>query len=946
MKRVLAFAVAVLIGGAWMDAPANAGDFTVRQCAGSDQQGFFGQFGYLMNERHLDLATGCHPTGSGRIGVFQDLSGSNLVAGGGGKFTWSAPNGVFVVGTRFTNRLRDANGIQAGLFGHDGTSVIDLDQGHAHDGTSRVSTWRNEGLPRTSIVASLVCHASGPCANNANSAKAFVEITDVEFSAQDRMGPTLNAGGTIWQWTTDGGYHRGEGTITVNSSDNGTGISTAWVEINDIKINFPAPSCPGAVIGYATSFTPCPSTYSRSRTLDTSEAPFREGINTVQVCVADHADSYALSNKACTAKRSIRVDNEAPAPPVNLRVTGGSDWRPANGFDLEWRMPQGQVAPIIGAVYVLLDPDTGEQAEVGYFEGEVEQGGPIEVPAVGEHEVVVFLLDAAYNMGATATTTLRFDDRPPSDVAPEPPSGWVSSDELPLRQEIQRAEAGGPSGVSGYSLAVSREGPRPPCETGICLAPELTLKGGADQRTGSIGGLDEGTHWISAVAVSGAHKASLEPGSTMVEVDRTPPESTISGVPENWVNRPVTLTVHSTDALSGMAAEPGIDDGRPATFLETDPYGIRESPGGTGVFTVASEGINQVRYWARDLAGNANDGERGPNGAQHSAPGRATVRIDMTGPEAEFESARDAENPERVVLRATDRDSGVTSASVSIAPVGRDVSSKLTVSRNPDGDFETRIPSDDMPPGAYELFAEVTDRAGNVTRTDRTETGSRMTLTLPLKDQTSLTAGFRGGKAKTKGAYGSRPVIEGRLASGITALQNQVLVVTETFAKGGRPEVRTSVVRTDGDGRYRAILGRGPSRTVRVAFAGTPRLARTVSRSLGLTVKGRITFKIKKKKVLNGAGVKMTGRVGFAGALRPSRGKLVAIQFLDPSRGKWRPVEVLRTRRSGRFSFRYRFRTIASAQRILFRAASLPEAGWPYAHSTSKPRSVTVFPRK
>lgn len=74
-------------------------------------------------------------------------------------------------------------------------------------------------------------------------------------------------------------------------------------------------------------------------------------------------------------------------------------------------------------------------------------------------------------------------------------------------------------------------------------------------------------------------------------------------------------------------------------------------------------------------------------------------------------------------------------------------------------------------------------------------------------------------------------------------------------------------------------------------------------------------------------------------------GKLVAIQYYDPSRAKWRPAEVIRTNRKGRFSYRYRFRTIASAQRIIFRAASLPEAGWPFLPSTSKPRSVIVYPR-
>jgi len=946
MKRVLAVMFTVLIGFVATVTTAQAGEFTVRQCFGAEQQGFVGQFEFLNNESHLDIANGCSPTGSGRIGVFQNLSGSSLTAGGGGRFRWTTPAAVSVIGTKFTNRLKDANGIQAGLFGQNGATVIDLDQGYAHDGTNRVSTWRNEYLPQQSIVASLVCHASGPCANNPSSAKAFVEVTDVEFDAEDRIGPTLNPGGSIWEWTTDGKFHRGEGTIQVTSADTGTGISTAWVEVNGLKINFAPPACPGAAVGYATRFDPCPASFSRSRTFDTSQSPFQEGVNTVQVCVADYADTYAGTNKACSATRKVTVDNKAPAPPVGLRVREGSDWRPTNGFNLEWRNPSDQVAPIVAAVYRITDPDTGEQTGAGYVDGEdVQEAGPIEVPAVGEHTVEVFLLDAALNWGSEASATLKFDDRPPSDVKPEPPSGWVSGDELPLRQEIERAEAGGPSGITGYSLAVSQDGPTPPCATGICLAPELTLNDGPEQRVGSIGGLEEGTHWVSAVAVSGARKSSLEPGSTVVEVDRTAPQVSIGGLPGNWVSHPVTLSVSASDELSGMSPRPGTDDGRPAVFLETEAYGVRESPGPTGSFAIASEGTNQIRYWAEDLAGNANDGARGPNGDLHAAPGRATVRVDMTEPEASFRTGGDPERPEDVVLLATDGDSGVVSGSIGIRPAGGDVLTRLPTTRREDS-FVATVPSDDMSPGTYELVGEVTDRAGNVARVERNEKGGHATLNLPLKASTAVTAGFRGRRSKLKKAYGSRPAVEGRLTSGQAPLVGQSLIVTETFQKGGTPAKRTSTVRTDGAGRYRAVLRRGPSRTIQVRFAGSPRLGRAASRELALTVAGLTKFKIKRKRIFNGSSVKMSGRVGFTGALRPSRGKLVAIQYLDPARGKWRPVEVLRTRRSGKFSYRYRFRTIATAQRIVFRAVSLPEAGWPYALSTSGPRSVTVYPRR
>ena len=59
----------------------------------------------------------------------------------------------------------------------------------------------------------------------------------------------------------------------------------------------------------------------------------------------------------------------------------------------------------------------------------------------------------------------------------------------------------------------------------------------------------------------------------MVQVDRTPPTSTISGIPNEWVNHPVTLTVQATDLLSGISyavtANPEPKVGEQANY-ETD----------------------------------------------------------------------------------------------------------------------------------------------------------------------------------------------------------------------------------------------------------------------------------------------------------------------------------------------------------------------------------------
>ena len=147
----------------------------------------------------------------------------------------------------------------------------------------------------------------------------------------------------------------------------------------------------------------------------------------------------------------------------------------------------------------------------------------------------VRLRDEAGNTGDPASTVIRFDDSPPGNVDPEDPAGWISSDELPLRQPIERATAGGPSGIGGYAIAVSGGSPVRPCATDVCSPAELALAGDSDNRIAVIPTLAEGNHWVTAVAASGARLSSRQPGSTLVRVDRTEPETSISGLPGGWV---------------------------------------------------------------------------------------------------------------------------------------------------------------------------------------------------------------------------------------------------------------------------------------------------------------------------------------------------------------------------------------------------------------------------
>jgi hypothetical protein len=941
--RRIAIGMAVALGTlALGPGISNAGDFTMKQCDGALHLDFQASYAAINGSDNFDVVAGCSTGGPGKIGVYQDRSGENLTFGDGGHFRWDAPVGIGVIATQFAARLRNASSLTAELNGwNDGST--DLDGGVAHDGDLHTTVWSDPTNPQTMISAKLGCAATH-CENQPSSTKAFVEVTDAEFTVRDYSAPTVSASGKLWNWAADSLYHRSSAAIKVDATDQGSGIAGAWAEVNGLKVEFPAPDCPGDRGSYSTRFTPCHRSFSATRTLDTASAPFQEGDNLFRVCVRDYASTTAGAAAGCSPYRKLRVDNQPSNPPLLLHSDQGVGWQPDNGFTLRWQIPGGQVAPVIGAIYQIQETESGAVAASGYLPGSGTENANLAVPEVGEYTAFIALLDGAGNLGEASETILRFDDRPPGDVSPEPPAGWISRDELPLEQEIERAEAGGPSGISGYALAVSDQGPTAPCGTEICLAPEITISGGADARTGSVAGLSEGSHWVSAAAVSGAHRASLEPGSTVVQVDRTAPAVSISGVPSAWVNHPVSLTVQASDRLSGMQPKPG-DDGQPVTVIAADGYAPYESPGPVATFAVATEGVNHIRYWAEDLAGNANDGLPGPGGETHPDPGRAVVRIDSDPPEFGFDPRRDSDEPELVRLSAEDADSGVSTAMIMIRRAGSSgVFQALATARKGDG-FEARVPSDDLARGAYELRAKVVDRAGNEALGNQTLSGEPMILNLPLKQPVDLSAKLAKSGSSRKAGYNTRQFVEGRLTSGGTALPNQVIRVVEDFLAGSRRDSRSREVRTDGDGRYRLGLTSGPTRSVEVFFDGTPKLSRSTAPKLQLNVKGRVTFRIKPKKLINGGAVRMKGSVGFRGALPPARGKLVAIQFFDPGRRKWRPVEVLRTNRRGWFHYVYRFRTISSAQRIVFRASALPEAGWPYLPSTSKPRSVIVYPK-
>ena len=79
---------------------ANAGTYLMKQCLGAQYLDFQGSYSAINASSHFDAVSGCVTSGSGKLGIYQDRSGTSLTYGEGGHFIWAAPTGTEVIGTQ------------------------------------------------------------------------------------------------------------------------------------------------------------------------------------------------------------------------------------------------------------------------------------------------------------------------------------------------------------------------------------------------------------------------------------------------------------------------------------------------------------------------------------------------------------------------------------------------------------------------------------------------------------------------------------------------------------------------------------------------------------------------------------------------------------------------------------------------------------------------------
>ncbi len=731
--------------------------------------------------------------------------------------------------------------------------------------------------------------------------------------------------------------------MTVGGSDQGGGVARTLISANGVElVNSDLCDAEPDDEGRVGTMRPCPATSSHEESIDTAAAAFEEGRgNELRVCTEEYGAGPARGCRTI----ELAVDNVAPAAPRSLSLEGGTDWRRDNDFDLSWSNPSQDHAPITGAIVEVSGP--GDYTKEYEYEGsDIETIKNLHVPEPGEYEARVYLVDEAGNATAdhAVSIPLRFDNTVPPEAELKLANGWLSRDELTagyLQKWLAPPEDQVPvSGIAGYRLTVDTNPSTDPCGGAIdpraCGGP-ITHHGiASNSQLLTLEDVEEGINWAHVVAVSGSGMRATRIDHATIKVDLTAPTTSLEGWSGSWSPTPLNLRAIAVDELSGMVITgEQRDDRPPRTVLEIDGVMHDDNDADVAV-AVSEEGEHRVRFWARDLAGNENDGIAG-----HNPPREVTVRIDSSPPKAAFTNHQDPGDPDRLEVRASDSLSGLHDAVIAYRPSGG-AWKELPTILQADG-ATARIDSEAMEADTeYEFRATVRDRAGNETVTTSRSDGSPMRTVGPLRPATRLVALRINGRRSARIAQRRHASLTGRLRTADSRpIADAKVRIIESYAVGARRRVRERVVEVDPDGRFAIKLRRGPSRTVVAHFDGNRRYLGSQSGKSRLGVRSAITLRAP-RRARAGHRVTFRGRVRAPGAR--VRGKRVEIQVRVGRR--WKAVgRSLRAKRSGKFRLRYRF--VAAYRhpvRYRFRAVALRERGFPYLPSRSPQRRLTVRP--
>ena len=430
-----------------------------------------------------------------------------------------------------------------------------------------------------------------------------------------------------------------------------------------------------------------------------------------------------------------------PAP-IGLEVTGGEEtWHPENRFTLRWTNPDtGFSLPITDVVFAVRNP-SGAVIKEGRLGWAGQQIDNLTIPgSPGAYTVRVWFEDRVRRRGpGDRLASLR---RCQSGAGARGRAGPVAR---PLRlppSARDRTPAGPPSGIRHPRLCrLDRPLARRPAVRGAeplhrhrdrpagrgrrrLAADRRTPRGGEPRPCGRGVGLGV------PVCRHRRHDPSRRQNG---------PATHLSGVTSGWTNRAVPVTVTATDGASGMEGDGAF------TAIQIDGGLPTVEAGRTVSSTVIGDGVHRIAHYARDAAGNVNDGAT-RNGVRNLLPAISTVRVDRDPPEVAFLDSQDPADPELIRAEVADALSGPSAdrGLIAVRALGSGDRFAPIPTQVVDGGLRARWDSEEFPSGRYEFRATGYDDAGNATTTQMRFDRSVMALANPLKAQTALSIGFGG----------------------------------------------------------------------------------------------------------------------------------------------------------------------------------------------------------
>jgi hypothetical protein len=192
-------------------------------------------------------------------------------------------------------------------------------------------------------------------------------------------------------------------------------------------------------------------------------------------------------------------------------------------------------------------------------------------------------------------------------------------------------------------------------------------------------------------------------------------------------------------------------------------------------------------------------------------------------------------------------------------------------------------------------------------------------------------------------AYGATTSVEGQLTTtGGATIPNATLQVEQRDIGFASRPTGVATVTTDSKGHFTYRVARGANRTLRFTYTAFPGdVGPVASAQVSVHVRAGVSLRASPARVHNGTVLTFTGRVlGDRGTRRA----VVTIYALASGPRKRIPVETFRAAASGRFEYRYRFRSIPGPVTYRFEARVLKQTGFPYVEGASRPVSVRGRP--